>query len=58
MDDLFGNIAMMAQSPHIATLQRALQRVAEANQKRTAASVAPLQVQLQKLRIKSPAAPD
>ena len=30
MDELLGNIAMMAQSPHIATMQRALQSVAEA----------------------------
>jgi hypothetical protein len=50
MDSLLAHIAMMAQSPHVAELQPSLTAVAASNKKRTAASVAPLQVQMKRLR--------
>ena len=50
MDGLLRHIATLAQSPHVAELQAPLASVAAQNRKRTAASMAPLQVQMKRLR--------
>ena len=50
MDGLLGHIAMLAQSPHVAEIQTPLAAVAAQNRKRTAASMAPLQVHMKRLR--------
>ena len=50
MEGVLEHIAMLAQSPHAAELQLPLTAVAARNKKRTAASVAPVQVQMKRLR--------
>ena len=50
MEHVLEHIAMLAQSEHVSELQAPLSTVDANNKKRTAASVAPLQVQMKRLR--------
>ena len=50
MEGVLEHIAMLAQSPHAAELRRPLTSTAVSNKKRAAASLAPLQVQMKRLR--------
>lgn len=55
MEGVLEHIAMLAQSPHAAELRLPLTSMAGSNKKRAAASVAPLQVQMKRLRMQQKA---